>query len=78
MVAILHSLEFGYIFICIQMLSIVKLDSKSTFTTMIFLVLDLNNIIQGTFGNHLPHFLKVLTCFFFSERKAKVAKQKKK
>jgi hypothetical protein len=43
---------------------------------MISLVLDLNNIILGAFGNHLPHFLKALTCFFFSERKAKVVKQK--
>jgi hypothetical protein len=76
MVAILHSLKFGYTFICIQTLSIVELDFESTFITMISLVLDLNNIILGTFGNHLPHFLKALTCFFFNERKAKVAKQK--
>jgi hypothetical protein len=76
MVAVLHSLEFGYTFICIQTISIVELDSKSTFTTMISLILDLNNIILGTFGNHLPHFPKALTCFFFSERKAQVAKQK--
>jgi hypothetical protein len=65
MVAILESLKFGYTFICIQTLFIVELDSKSTFTTMISLVLDLNNINLGTFGNHLPHFLKVLRCFFF-------------
>jgi hypothetical protein len=76
MVAILESLKFGYTFICIQTLFIVELDSKSTFTTMISLVLDLNNINLGTFGNHLPHFLKVLTCFFSNERKAKVTKQK--
>lgn len=76
MVVILHSLEFGYTFICIQTLSIVELDYESTFTNMIFLVLDLNNINLGTFGNNLPHFLKALTCFFFNERKAKVAKQK--
>jgi hypothetical protein len=76
MVANLHSLEFSYTFICIQTLSIVELDFESTFTTMISLVLDLNNIILGTFGNHLPRILKALTFFFFSERKAKVAKQK--